>query len=100
MKRDFPDAKFEIRIKEDATLSNGSMVFLKIAYNCKCYEVRPPQQAEFIKVCGSSPIMISDAIRAMVEYGVNPDCKHYVLDGFVKNSDVQFTVVFGLPGVL
>ena len=95
MKRDFPDAKFEIRIKEDAMLSNGSMVFLKVAYNCKCYEVRPPQQAEFIKVQKpKGPIRISDAIRAMIDYDVNPDCKHYLLTGFIKNTDFQFTIVF------
>ena len=95
MKCDFPDAKFEIRIKEDTVLSDGSMVFLKITYTCKCYEVRPPQYADFIKVQKlKGPILISDAIRAMIEYDVNPDCKHYFLGGFIKNTDFQFTVVF------
>jgi hypothetical protein len=95
MKRDFPDAKFEIRIKEDAVLSKESTVFLKLAYTCKCYEVRPTQYTEFVKVQKvKGSIMISDAIRAMIEYDVNPDCKHYFLMGFIKNTDVQFTVVF------
>ena len=96
MNDQFPQAKFEIRIKDDEVLTNKSVAFLKLEYNCSCYEVRPPQKSEFIKVCGNGSIRLSDAIKAMIEYGVNPDCKHYTLDGFVKNSDVQFTAVFGL----
>ena len=94
----FPNAKFDIRIQEDGVLSDKQMIFLKLDYKCVCYEVREPRKAEFIKVekTTRTPIMISDAIEAMIEYGVDPDCKHYTLDGFIKNTDVQYTTVFGL----
>ena len=87
------DAGFEIRIAGDGVLSTKSTIFLKLEYNCSCYEVRPPKKSEFIRVQGS-PITTSDAIQAMVDYGVNPDCKHYILGGFTQNTDVQFTIVF------
>ena len=96
MDRFFPEAKFEIRIKEDEVLSPNSLVFIRLKYSCPCYDVRPPQMSEYIKVCGTPVVMISDAIRAMVDHGVNPDCKHYFLAGFTKDTEAQFTALFEL----
>lgn len=96
MEHVFPDAKFEIRIDEDELLSTRRVVFIRLKYNCPCYDVRPPQMSEYIKVCGTPEVMITDAIRAMIDYGVNPDCKHYFLTGFTKDTEVQFTAVFDL----
>ena len=93
----FPEAKFEIRIRDNEVLSPKSLMFLKLDYKCPCYDVRPPQNAEYIRVSKpKGPILISDAIQAMIDYDVNPDCKHYFLTGFIKNTEVQFTVVFDL----
>ena len=68
----FPDAQFEIRIQDDEMLSSRTTVFIRLAYSCPCYDVRPPQISEYIKVCGK-PVMTSDAIQAMIDHGVNPD---------------------------
>lgn len=94
----FPDAEFEIRIEKDEELTRSPIAFLKIEYSCSCYEIRPPKNSEFIKMEKSTrgTIMVSDAIRTMIDHGVNPDCKHYTLTGFKRNSDVQLTAVFDL----
>ena len=51
----FPDAQFEIRIQDDEMLSSRTTVFIRLAYSCPCYDVRPPQISEYIKVCGITP---------------------------------------------
>jgi len=98
MDKVFPGAQFEIRIQDDEVLSRSPYVIIRIEYKCPCYVFRPPQVSEFIRVrkTAREPIMISDAISAMIEHGVNPDCKHFTLDGFKKDTDIQFTAVFGL----
>ena len=91
-------AEFEIRIKDtNAILSTNPIIFLRIEYKCACFDHRPPKISDFIKVHRGTNglIMTSDAIQAMVEDGVNPDCKHYFLEGFNRDSAIQFTVVFG-----
>lgn len=95
MENQFPDAKFDVCIEEDSVLSTKPMIFIKIAYNCRCY-MECHRNSEFIKVTSTSgSIMTSDAIRAMIDHGFEPECDHVFLEFFEKKSDVQFLACFG-----
>jgi hypothetical protein len=89
--------EFDIRIPTNEILSTRPLIFLRIEYKCPCYEHRPPQIAEYIQVHRgvNHLIMISDAVKAMADHGISPDCKHYFLDGFKQTTEVQYTVEFG-----
>ena len=97
MDKQYTGARFDIRIQYDEVLSTKQTVFVKLDYTCSCYNIREHKKAEFIKVekNNNTPIMVSDAIEAMINYGVDPDCKHFTLIGFIKNTDIQFTTVWG-----
>ena len=95
MENQFPDVKFDICIDEDKVLSTKPDVFLKLEHKCYCYRYAPRDNI-FLKVTNKNgSIKSSDMIAAMVDYGYDPTCNHMFLEDFEKDTEVQFTAMFG-----
>ena len=69
-------------------------VIVKCRFNCHCF--KKPKKSEFYICTSHKFITKGDLIDCLIMNNFNPNCDHYFLEGFVIDSDVQITALFGM----
>jgi hypothetical protein len=92
----FGDTEFTISIaldELDELLTERNRVIIKSDYKCYCYD-NEPRNTDYFIICGDS-ITIKYVFLELKRQGLHLECNHHFIEGFQKDSDVQYSFHLG-----
>ena len=103
----FPNAEFSICIdvsKLKEYLTDEKEIIIKQQFSCGCYlryddmflddntHLRPPNKYFIIK---NDNMTIENILDELIKQKMTTDCDHHFLEGFEKETDIQWGLCFG-----
>lgn len=90
--KEFPNAKFDISLSNDAlnnVISNKKSIVVMNTYNCYCYENSPRPTDFFIIKTKKENITERMIIDKLIKSKFNPKCNHSFYEGTIYKTPVE-----------